>query len=76
MTTKESDMNKEQDWINDVTSVSKRIKSSQISDWSEPIYDFKKNPITEEGFQLGNISLKIIAHMCAKYEDIMFLAQM
>lgn len=26
---------------------------AQIADWPEPIYDFEKNPITEEGFQLG-----------------------
>jgi hypothetical protein len=30
MTTKETDMNKEQDWIDDITSVSERIKSPQI----------------------------------------------
>lgn len=30
MTTKEADMNKEQDWIDDITSVSERIKSPQI----------------------------------------------
>ena len=26
---------------------------AQIADWPEPIYDFEKNPITENGFQLG-----------------------
>lgn len=30
MTTKEIDMNKEQNWINDIESVSERIKSPQI----------------------------------------------
>ncbi len=33
-------------WIDD-------DQRSQIADWPEPIYDFEKNPITEEGFQLG-----------------------
>lgn len=33
-------------WIDD-------FPCSQIADWPEPIYDFEKNPISEEGFQLG-----------------------
>ena len=28
-------------------------QNSQIADWPNPVYNFKQNPVTEEGFQLG-----------------------
>ncbi len=37
-----------------VISKQKKIKFKVPKGWPQPIYDFKKNPLTEEGFKLGS----------------------